>query len=34
MMCMGMLASGFQSGHNEQDAGIGIGVSLGRVKVQ
>ena len=31
---MGVLAYGFQSGHREQDVGVGIGAFWDRVKVQ
>ena len=34
VVCMGVIAYGFQSRHKEQDAGVGIGVLWGCVKVQ
>ena len=34
LACMGVLTYGFGSGHEEQEAGVGIGAFWGRVKVQ
>ena len=34
VVCMGIIAYGFQSNHNDQDLGMGIGGFWGQVKVQ